>query len=524
MSKKRIKSDERIMKLLHLDGLKEGKFTVIDGIVTGFRPKTGPEIPLVAGFPLKYSKSLGQAIAEVETSESTFDEMVASMKKVVTILAEYYGQHLPPDNMDQLRLNYTKTVERSMKINQDLIGEEGEVIVANIESARKELANIMTDMILEELRIFAGHPEAQVLRYKKWKGKNLPNLSKLRVYLLKEYEDFLNGEYLKKDAKVIKKKQNQSEQKSKKKGAFVNPPPVAIQPELMGTFEPPTPGFVIRERMVRIDTFGYDVRIFYAYHPVTGDPGGFWEDLTGTDLGLDHTGVVAGLWKLVKQRQLRSVVDPTTGTIYNESKYTILRDEWQGWICSNSAAGEFESYDDLVQVGAARYFPTSDKALQFAMGATATPDDKIRPVRACAYSAGLYGIHWLCHQCCNAFSSRKWGFHVVFLPSNVIFGSTGRFYWPIAGPVPVSKRECPVWGRCCFAGGIPGGENLFFIDAPPYGPNLLDGFFYGYGHGLGLFYHHIREKWYPSRAHFSLNPVPFDASGQILEFYDGWDW
>jgi hypothetical protein len=178
-------------------------------------------------------------------------------------------------------------------------------------------------------------------------------------------------------------------------------------------------------------------------------------------------------------------------------------------------------------------FPSQEEALNWVYSFTPHNGNYYR-VRACAYPVGVYGIHWVCHQNVNAFSSRRWNTILLDNPiSMLVFGPLGNFASPLTGSFPVSREKCPILG-CSKQerfGGVPG-KGLHYQQPPFFADwamhNLTESNMEnGAGFNLDRCYIPGQDRNVPTKAHYTQRELlTFDDADDALcqppVFVSGW--
>lgn len=531
----------------NISKLKAGEIKVIDGIVMGLEPKAPPKTLLLSGLPEKYSKSLAPAFAELETPKLEESKMIVAQKKIITTLADYYGEHLPGRKKTQLKTLYSNAFDNTIKILRQIKDKKIEP-----KKAQQEIAKISGNIVLDEMKIFAGNQKAQSRRYRKWRGRRVSDTPQIRNLLGKAYSDLITGKYLKTDKKVISKEQALLEKPYSSqaraimgKAKFITPYKTyyfasdvvkTVGSLLLDTIPDPTsfvPQYVWQEEVHSSTDLGWSVKIFSAEHSVLSDTvnqalstmtGVDWSDIT-SDVGLVHVSIVAGLWKQTKEHILIKKVTANTvpPRVVSENRVTRYSAQFHSpWLVANGCASWFRS-DDELRLLKDVYFNSYDAAIKYAKGQTPTPGGKYYPIRACAYSVGTWGINWTCHQCANAFTRRKWAFTGIYYPTNNIYGTTGNFYIPGIGSVPISKRKCPLTQYYPLRGGVPGSW-LYYNVNPLYSAIgfALDPFMDGGGFGLDTRWNPKKNQWQPTHASYTSRSIPFGGPNWVST-YSGWE-
>ena len=525
-------------------GLKAGGSRVVGGATVQYRPSEQSRKVLIAGIPERYSQGLDLASELPAKKKATKSPEM----KLIAAMSDYFGEDLPPGKRDRLKAVYRDSLEQASQLRTRLSQDQ-----VAMPAAKEGLAGILSNAVLDEMKVFAGEAKAQARRYRKWRGDAPPDGQLVRELLHAAFRELLEGEYLKRDAKVVAEEQETMRSnsavatkalfdKNMTKNSFSANKAAYLLPvgeyEIMpsATIVRPTvkvePGITKYIPQGPREIYGWEARIYTAEHSVLPDAlTNALSQLFGevlSDFGLVHTSVIAGIWRLTKQKFLKQSVihNPATGTDVNvgaPTKITRFWDEWYEWSVANGCASWLRTEDELILKWSG-VFPSYDAAIKALKTSTPTSGGKYYKIRACAYSVGNWPLNWLCHQNANAFSVRKWGINLVFYPTIYIWGMHGNFWNKLAGgSYPISTREDPIYHTYPYFGGVPG-QWLHYQYTPPYASllALLIPFMDGGGYGLDIRWNPNTNEWNWMEASYTSRAIPFEGPSFSYAISGGW--
>jgi hypothetical protein len=514
-----------------------GEVKVIDGIVFGLMPKAPPVKTLLAGLPESLSTRLTPLLAAIDSPDVKEDNYILAHKSAHNIFAHYYGANFSASKKEKLGNLYSVAFEKAFDIQKDVIKKSLDLILA-----QKSLAKIMGDTAIEEMKFFAGHSKAQMRRYRNWRGAKVQDTELARELFSKAFLELLSGAYLKTDRRLINREQKILKRPYTKRAVSIMDKARFYTPSMSNYIESRVVDFLshlhrdqrryeYQEDVYSVALLGWNTKIYSAEHSILSDSveselsdimGDAFSSISG-DLGLFHTSIIGGVWKISKQHLLIKKVDRQTGQVVHQEKATRFHVDFDEWLVANGCASWIESNDELILLDE-QYFSEPESAKQYLRGQTPDPGGNYYPVRACSYPVGTYGINWVCHQNANAFTERKYGWKRIDYLTTLIYGTCGNFYWPIIGPEPVSTRKCRVPGCYPHFGGIPG-SSLYYNIAPQYGGLLgvfLDPLMRGAGYGLHESWDPQQQAWRPTNAAYTEESIPFAVGPNWQATYSGW--
>lgn len=510
-----------------------GQTTLYNGVVIGIEPKIDISEPLVAGVSLELAKKLSIPLGKLSLGNLDKSEFLHEHKRVAKVRATEIGKPLGASKRTALENLYTGVIDDAYRVAEQLKNNQ-----IKLKEAQEKSASLLSKFLLKEMKILSGNTKAQKIRYKNLIGYRFPTSSAFQSELTKSLAQMVSGQYLERDKKIIMKNQDFIEREvlDRDPGSL----DIDVKKELYkASFEYPYffphPNYVIGrvtdytyeyEYFGDPITVGYEVRIFSSEHSVVSDDVlNNLENLSGIsyssfvdDFKLVHVSVISGIWKIIKRHCKRRKIT-ASGSIVEEKKYTHYTDVWEEWSNANGCASWIYP-EDTLHLRLTYGFSTKDYARKFANGQTAAGDGKRYPIRACAYSVGMWGVHWLCHQNANAFTLRKWGFCLNDYPTNIIFGCFGDY-----PGIQISRRKDPLWQYEPLRGGIPGNQ-LYYHIVPPYGgmPEylLMDALMDGGGYNLDEVWNANKNRWKSTHADYNRRSVPFEGSNVLSVMSPGW--
>lgn len=473
--------------------LREGTYRSVDGVVIALQPVARTGEVRFAGLPDLFLRgSLPQDIESCgNNQEGTFTTAVAKR------FATYYAQQLTSSQKGELIALYRNEISAACRIvSQTHVDTE-----AKLNDVRNELAQLLSRSFIEEMNWFAGKPQAKMRRFPGWSGRRLEDTKDFASFLTQAYLELLTGTYIRRDEQAIA-----PEQTNLDSDFFVASEPLAasqnIKYESSGrqsfdVFLEAARGRA-RSHSPRVQagtslaTYAWEARVYTSEHSILSNPLEsrlthfvdlmHWPVL-GSDLGLVHVSVVAGVWRLTRQ----------AGT----GQTTKLGGKWYRWVVADGSASWIQSDDKLVLRERA-VFPSYEAAVKYLLG-SAEDSKGFDPVHECAYSVGDYGRNWVCHQNSNAYALDKWGLILVNYPTSLVFGPVGNYVFPA-----LSLRKDP-WNHRLYDGGAPGKELHYQTDLPyAIVDNVLNGFMrQGSGYGLGVGWDSHDSQWQPTGCLFT---------------------
>jgi hypothetical protein len=346
--------------------------------------------------------------------------------------AKYYGDKAKQDKLTQrLEELYTSTIVKYKSEKK-----EGEpTILENEESEYRAQAKRLADFFLAEREIFfkefKDFPEAQKYRYEE-PGK----VDKLdRKTIEDKLYEFIRGEYFPNDYKKADLERKKAQQVQCKPSSeyhaergsrkdYIKIVPNTPEPKN----ELPRDGNACEKTIEEPCTIGIETRIFVAEHPP-------WNQEVFRVLGLYHTSILAGRWKIVRTVVEKKPVDRKGENAEPEiapvgDKIEKIEKKFYGWYLANGCSGDYNADDELRLVDY-KIFSGKESLIESAKYLSATLPDQSGHLcrsRYGVYPMGRYGFNWLCHQAANAFACRKWGITPVL-------------YWPMIFYSLMGNRE-----------------------------------------------------------------------------------
>lgn len=506
--------------------LKPGQTKIIDGIIVS---KPGENIG--------QSRQIKTCFAGVPQDEQpTFDiepiDFVdtASLQKMQTqqkSLAKWYAQYRGKFLSGQQKAEYEKLCMKSQKDAQEALKpvlteiENDQPISSNLTDIRAQLAEIMATYLIEEQKLFQNNVPAQKRRY----GKTLMQTNLQKPLLKDALVNFLSNPHV--NAPAVRAKDIRPkfpiDYKSAMPGLFAGPIEFAeVKPNIHDG--------KVQETKVTYE--GYPLiaaveAVAYVFKHVAVDFPDDIEQYFGSDP--QHTSIVAGIWTIEQQKKITEIIERDVnppspfnrsafakwlaGTVISKKVEICTQKRLFNWDLANGCAGTYNP-NDTVQVFAIMHYPVETsfpnalaKARKWIFGVT--PNKNWR-IKACSYPMGNYGICWVCHQCANAFSYRKWGYYPVHEFTELFFG--------LDGVMGISEHICqhPDLGGPIHVGGVPGNEcfyNVWPPHAEPISGHIVDDLMDGHGWGLDKYWD--GKKWSDTNAGYTRKEVP------ILE--SSWD-
>jgi len=499
-------------------GLGPGDRKVIEGVVVtklgDGKPKASVSKPLFAGVPDDEQPNFDIEPIEVKDAES-MEAYHKKQKELVRWYAKYWGKFLSDEKRSVYEQLMLSTYEETWKILKPAAEETwNKKTGIDFAGIRAQLADRLSEHLMSEIKIFDGNDKAAQRRY----GKQA-NLSKTpkKNELKDTLEAMLSGAYLKREEK---------------------------KSEASHSLDMPHPTIEARSTTTTPGLFGGRVEFVQEALPLVS---GKHRYKTYTDLGEPvvggaearvcvftheiadlpwtaplHTSIVVGVWTI--EQQLRKVETwerevpglPVVGrsgsewlpVLIDQRTVLVTRARFLNWDLANGCAGTYPRDDFHTTVAIATYsgsdLPTTLGELRkWVYGCTPSAGGHYYPIRAAAYSVGMYFMDWVCHNCANAFAYLKWG----LIPVSSGFTSS----WGLFGMKGISPRE-DMWGAV-HQGCVPGNE-CYYNMAPPYveplvalGEDLLCA---GEAHNLHTFWNDAKSQWKPTEAKFNEKDV---ASG-----------
>jgi hypothetical protein len=375
------------------------------------------------------------------------------------------------------------------------------------EESQKRMAALMAKLLLAERNVY--RPMPQLFRQRYGKGidsvKEMPGEEDLSRMLL----PFLNGKAtavrpVKSPPKPIRKA-GAGEPGHLPRNLLVPPPGSVIQ--------------TIEYDEVPVEHVALEGRIFVAEHPVFES----WE------WGIVHSSIVAGIWsqkierKILETRQITGAGSPggsgpqvaraSGGTVKLISKVrrTIRTWEFIDWIWANGCVGSYSDSDKLTLTERVSAEPANDVELLMRLMNSYLPDTEGDYClnSATAYSLGLYGVNYVCHQSANAFMSSRRGYEPVsHWYSLLLYGLHGNI-----GTSSCSDREgAPMRG--CIPGNWCEGNHTPYIDPAEEPIAALVESAAGDGYGLAIVWDPM-HGWVASNAIYNNCPVTISPEADL---------
>ena len=355
-------------------------------------------------------------------------------------LAEYaawwvdqYGASVPSAQKSLLVSEHVKFFRTATRLTQGPQPANG----AAIRVGQQELAAAMTDLFLAERAALRSFPAAQEARYGRRVRYDLP--VPRRAEILREITRFTTGSYMKEAAPAVPRALPSDSvhalQSVGQHGAFkvvAKRLPFADAPRPLPRFCADT-----SERTYSVVTERAAVGwVGYAFTGARSLLPSDWEAI-GLP-GIYHASILAGRWYLEKMvERVTSVKCTGAGArpLYSPRPRTTYTWRFHDWTVANGCGGKYLSLDEGDTLTLFKEFvpssgatdPAEDVARQI-LGTTKDVNGKMCRARFGAYPQGPYGITWVCHQACNAFTHLKWGVDPVFYPiSYPLYGNRGVF-------------------------------------------------------------------------------------------------
>jgi hypothetical protein len=252
-------------------------------------------------------------------------------------------------------------------------------------------------------------------------------------------------------------------------------------------------------------------RIFIAEHPV----------FESWDWGIAHSSIVAGIWRLKIERKIVETREysaggasgspdgqqggvRTVGRLISKTLHTIKTWQFYDWAWANGCAGGYANGDKLTLAERICCDPADDIELLMRSLYSYTPaaDSEYSLSRATAYSLGMYGLNYVCHQTANAFMQARRGYEPVsHWYSYLLYGVVGSKGTSTDPDHDVSHLRGCVPGNWCEGNHSPyiGG----YLE--PVAAKVED-FAVGDGYGLGVVWNPT-HGWIVSQALYNFKPV-----------------
>jgi hypothetical protein len=227
--------------------------------------------------------------------------------------------------------------------------------------------------------------------------------------------------------------------------------------------------------------------------------------------GIYHTSILGGRWYLEKAVGTYTYVKCSApGATPLQTTVTRTTYTWRfyDWVVANGCGGEYLNPDDGDTLTLFAAFSPSDPSVDPAedverqlLGSTEDANGKECRARYGAYPQGAYGLNWVCHQACNAFTTVKWELAPVYYPiSDALYGYIGS-----AGLSDVvDPCKCPLapWGasHCAVAGHPAACWGTAYLVAPAWGNNLFSGF-------------HPEKGWLNTECQYNEEPIGLHVPG-----------